>query len=465
MSDQGRASLEELAVNPRVTVRRGGAPDPAGRCVVYWMQRAQRGRENAALDVAIDAANALGLPIVTFFGLIPGAPGANLRHYQFMIDGLPDVQAALRARGVGFVVRRHPEHEIERFASEVRAVLIIGDENPLRQAEAKRCALATAARVPVWTVDADVIVPWRQLEKEQYSARTIRPRLHRLLPRFLVATREPVAVRRWRAPPGLASLAPTGPLLDGLPIDRSVAAVAGAHGGAAEGASRLRQFVLERLAGYHFKRNRPELDATSRLSPYIHFGHLGPATVARAVAAAEAPAEDKAALLEELIVRRELAVNFVRFNPSYDRLAGCERWAKETLRLHGNDPRPVGLPASRLEAAESPDPLWNAAQRQLLVEGWMHGYLRMYWAKKILEWSDSPEEAFARAIEWNDRWQLDGRDPNGYAGIAWAIGGKHDRAWGPERPIYGKIRFMSLQSTSRKFDWRAYRARVEGCNV
>lgn len=457
-----RVSLESLVADPRVAVRRGGAPDPDGRCVVYWMQRAQRGLDNAALDVAVDAANALDLPVVVFFGLMPGIPNANLRHYQFVVDGLPDIAEALGARGVGLVVRRYPDHRLARFAAEVQAALIVGDENPLRTAESWRRAVAAESRVPLWTVDADVIVPSALLHKEQYAARTIRPRLHRLLDQFLVPGREPTAFRRWRAPARLAALAPTGALLDGLPVDRSVAAVVGVRGGSAQGAKRLRRFVRERLAGYRQNRNRPELDATSRLSPYLHFGQLGPRKVALAVRDADAPAPDRAAFLEELIVRRELAVNFVRFNPAYDRLESCEPWAQETLRRHRRDPRPLRVSAARLEAADTPDPLWNAAQRQLVVEGWMHGYLRMYWAKKILEWSDSPEAAFARAIELNDRYLLDGRDPSGYAGIAWAIGGKHDRAWGPERPVYGKIRYMSLGSTSRKFDARAYVSRMEG---
>jgi deoxyribodipyrimidine photo-lyase len=171
---------------------------------------------------------------------------------------------------------------------------------------------------------------------------------------------------------------------------------------------------------------------------------------------ADAPLEDRRAFLEELIVRRELAVNFVRFNPRYDSLDGCEPWAIRTLSRHGADERPWRYTERQLEQAETHDPLWNAAQRQMVAAGWMHGYLRMYWAKKILEWTRSPAEAMAIAIRLNDCYELDGRDPNGYAGIAWAIGGKHDRAWGPERPIYGTVRYMSHASTSRKFDAKRY---------
>jgi deoxyribodipyrimidine photo-lyase len=420
------------------------------------MQRAQRFSDNPALDLAIEAANELGKPVVAFFGLVSSFPGANLRHYQFLAEGLPDIAAGLARRRVGFVLRRGAEHGVERLCEESKPALVVSDENPLREPERWRQRMAGLIKVPFWTVDADVVVPSALLEKEQYAARTIRPRIHRQLDWFLVPSREPAARVRWKAPRGLQSLEPGSDLFDGLPIDRTVSPVAGFRGGPTEAHRRLRRFLAERLAGYDEKRNHPEMDGTSQLSPYLHFGHLGPREVALAVRDASAPLADRQAFVEQFIVRRELAVNFVRFNPRYDSLAGCEPWALDTLRRHHRDRRPHLYSARQLEQAGTHDQLWNAAQRQMVTSGWMHGYLRMYWAKKILEWTRSPEEAFAIAIELNDRYELDGRDPNGYAGIAWAIGGKHDRAWGPERPVFGTIRFMSYGSTSRKFDSRAY---------
>jgi deoxyribodipyrimidine photo-lyase len=245
-------------------------------------------------------------------------------------------------------------------------------------------------------------------------------------------------------------------------IDASASPVAGLRGGPREAARLLQRFLRERLRGYATNRNHPDLEATSQLSPYLHFGHIGPLTVALAVKEADAPREDRDAFLEEFIVRRELAVNFVRYNPRYDTLDGCEPWALRTLAAHAGDERDPLYSRAQLEAAETHDPLWNAAQRQMVEAGWMHGYVRMYWAKKILEWSPSPTAAFETAVELNDRYELDGRDPNGYAGIAWAIGGKHDRAWGPERPVYGTVRYMSFASTSRKFDSKAYIRKVRG---
>jgi len=194
---------------------------------------------------------------------------------------------------------------------------------------------------------------------------------------------------------------------------------------------------------------------TSELSPYLHFGHIGPREVGLAVRDSGGDPAAIAAFLEQLIVRRELAVNFVMYNRRYDSLEGCERWARLTLAQHRRDRRPFTYTEAQFEAGDTHDPLWNAAQRQMVTTGWMHGYIRMYWAKKILEWSASADEAFDIAVRLNDRYELDGRDPNGYANIAWAIGGKHDRPW-PPRPIYGTIRSMSEASTRRKFDANAY---------
>src|SRR5688572_7512816 len=453
--------FEALASDPRVRQRRSGAPDPDGRCVVYWMQRAQRAADNAALDLAIEAGNTLRTPVVVFFGLHAFVERANLRHYRVLLEGLPELAEALERRGVGFVLRGFPEHRLLPFLDEVKPALVVGDENPLRQTEGWRRTIAAGLRVPLWTVDADVVVPSALLLKEQYAARTIRPRIHARLSEQLVTPKAPRAAVRWRAPRGLHRLRPSLALLDGFPCDRSVAPVSDFTGGRAEGRRRLRAFVRRRLDTYEADRNHPERDGTSGLSPYLHFGQLGPREVARAVQDAAGSHAGAAAFLEQLIVRRELAVNFVTFNPRYDSLDACEPWALHTLGRHARDRRPVLYTADQLEAAETHDPLWNAAQRQMVESGWMHGYVRMYWAKKILEWTRRPDEAFDLAVVLNDRYLLDGRDPNGYANIAWAIGGKHDRPW-PERPVTGTIRWMSFASTSKKFDAKAYIERWSG---
>jgi deoxyribodipyrimidine photo-lyase len=447
-------NLLQLASDPRVSIRRAGMPDPDGTCVLYWMQRAQRGTDNPALDVAVRAANLLGKPAVVFFALKP-SHSANLRHYAFLVQGILDIAEALKRRGIGFVLRRSPEHSLQRLCEELRPAFVVGDESPLRAAESRRQRAARKLRVPFWTVDADVIVPSKLLGKAQYAARIIRPRLSKLLERFLVPCRDPKAKVVWKKPRALSSLPPGSDLLRGWPINRSVQAVRVFRGGSGEAQRLLKEFVQCKLASYPRVRNHPEDDGTSRLSPYLHFGHIGPNTVALAVARANAPKAAKEAFLDQLITWRELAVNFVRYNPNYDNFECAEPWAHRTLAEHGGDLRPVLYNEQQLESAETHDPLWNAAQRQMVNHGWMHNYLRMYWGKKILEWSPSAAEAFEIAVRLNDKYELDGRDPNGYAGIAWAIVGKFDRAWS-ERPMFGKIRFMSLASTGKKFDSERY---------
>jgi deoxyribodipyrimidine photo-lyase len=238
-------------------------------------------------------------------------------------------------------------------------------------------------------------------------------------------------------------------------MDRSVAAVSSSTAGSSAALRVLKDFIAQRLAGYPALQGAPERDATSHLSPYLHFGHISPVTVALAIRAARAPAKAKEKFLDEVITWRELAINFVTFNPLYDSIECADQWAHRTLAEHASDPRPVLYSRRQLERAETHDELWNAAQQQMLYVGWMHNYMRMYWAKKILEWSPSPQQAYRTALYLNDKYFLDGRDPNGYAGVAWAIAGKFDRPWF-ERPIFGRIRYMSGDAAARKFDAAAY---------
>jgi len=448
-------NLDKLADHPRARIRSGGLPDPEGRCVVFWMQRSQRGVDNPALDVAVEAANALAKPVVVFFAPVPFYPNANLRHYEFLAEGIPDIAATLEQRGVGFVLRRYPEHSLLKFCDEVRPALVVGDENPMRQPSHWREVAASKLRVPFWTVDSDVIVPSRLIEKEQYAAHIIRKKLHAQVDRYLVRPKNPRPNIAWKKPRGLQSLLPDFDILQGWELDRSVSPVRTFRGGTAEGMRLLRQFVKKKLSRYAAQRNHPEIDGTSQLSPYLHFGHISPLTVVLAVREADAPASAKEAFLNQLLVWRELSINFVTYNPNYDNFESGENWAHRTLAKHASDPRPVVYSERQMENAETHDPLWNAAQRQMVNIGWMHNYVRMYWAKKILEWSKTPAEAYRIAVALNDKYELDGRDPNGYAGIAWSVVGKFDRPWF-ERPIFGQVRYMSGASTGRKFDSQRY---------
>jgi len=447
--------IEKMIGNARVSIRRPGIPDADGNCVVYWMQRAQRAFDNPALDVAVEIANELRKPVVVFFAPVPFYPRANDRHYRFLADGIPDIAEGLAQRRVAFVFRSYPDHSLLRFCAQVRPSIVIGDENPLRETEEWRRRVGRGLREPFWTVDADVVVPSKLLEREHYGARTIRPRLLQLLPKFVTQPENPVAKVKWAAPAGLQSQSWEADFTRDWTLDRTVSPTYGWRGGSKPGMRRLKLFIDTQLAKYAGHRNRPEIDGTSRLSPYLHFGHLGPHTVALAIEAADAPDGAKQAFLEQLIVRRELAVNFVRFNPSYDSMECLESWADRSFAQHASDRRPIVYSSEQLENAGTHDPLWNAAQKQMVLTGWMHNYLRMYWAKKLLEWSPSVTSAYQRAIWLNDRYELDGRDPNGYAGIAWALVGKHDRPWF-ERPVFGQVRYMSLVNTARKFDSKQY---------
>ena len=447
--------LSQLVENPRVTIRRPGEPLNEGVCVVYWMQRSQRAIDNPALDIAVEAANLLGKPVVAFFAPVPFYPHANWRHYQFLSEGIPDIAAGLAKRNIGFVLRRSPDHSLIPFCEEVKPALVVGDENPLRETEHWRQIAARKLRVPLWTVDSDVVVPGKLLNKRFTAARFIRPAIQVHLEEFLVRSKNPKANHAWVPSKKLPSLSPDFEILRDWPIDRAVPPVSTARGGTTEALRRLKHFVAGPLRSYDTQRNHPEIDGTSSLSPYLHFGHISPATIALAVKDSEAPAEDKKAFLDQLITWRELAINFVRFDPEYDNFQCAEPWALKTLSEHAGDRRPYLYSRAQLENAETHDELWNAAQRQMLETGWMHNYMRMYWAKKILEWSANPHRAYETAVNLNDRYLLDGRDPNGYLGIAWSIVGKMDRPWFP-RPVFGLIRYMSYDSAIKKFDARRY---------
>jgi len=452
--------LDRLAAHPRVQVRRSGPPRKPARSVVYWLQRAQRIADNPALDVAIEAANLLGLPVVVYFQVIPNYPNANLRHYHFLQQGLRDVAEDAADRGVGFVLRRSPESSLEAFLEEVEAALLIGDENVAREPERWRRVLAKRLKIPYWTVDADVVVPSRIFNRSFVLLHHFRPHLKAQLPSYLIAPVNPAPLHSWKPRKKPESYSLSHDITAGFTkLDRTIGPVESFTGGTHSALKRLRDFANMELKDYEVNRNHPELRGTSRLSPYLHFGNIGPITVAlavkKAVAEGNASAEAGEKYLDELIGWRELAVLFVRHEPNYDNWECAAPWARQTLVEHTADPRPHRYTLDQLERAETYDDLWNAAQREMVLTGWMHNYMRMYWAKKILEWAHDPARAFEWAVTLNDRYELDGRDPNGYAGIAWAIVGRHDRPWF-NRPIFGLVRPMSAASTAKKFDAELY---------
>ncbi len=457
---QAPEELAKLANHPRVQVRRNGSPRAGAKCVVYWMQRAMRILDNPALDLAIEVGNLLGLPVAVYFSVIPNYPNANLRHYHFLAQGLRDVAEDAAERGVGFIVRRHPDNSLESLLDEVEAALVIGDENPCREPERWRKVMAGRLKLPFWTVDADVVVPSAVFGRSFFLLHHFRPHLKAQLPTYLVEVPKMLPLHPWKPWKPFASFDLAADITAGFTkLDRSVGPVDSFTGGTHAAAQQLHAFAVHDLARYEVARNHPEVQGTSRLSPYLHFGNISPLTIAlaadEAVRQGKAPASARDKFLDELIGWRELAVLFVRHTPDYDTWECAEPWARKTLVEHAGDERAYRYSLQQMERAETHDELWNAAQLEMVQTGWMHNYMRMYWAKKILEWAPDPARAFEWAVLLNDRYELDGRDPNGYAGVAWAIVGRHDRPWF-NRPVFGLVRPMSGASIAKKFDADTY---------
>jgi len=443
-----------------------------GRWVLYWMQASQRGIDNPALERAVQRADELALPVLAVFGLDASYPEANLRHFAFLLEGLAAARADLEGRGIQLAVLRAAPDEAALSLAD-RAALLVCDRGYLAHQRAWRDRVAASAACPVEQVEGDVVVPVESASrKAEWAAATLRPKILRLRDRFLAeaqAADERNARRGARGArgPRKDSLGIRVPgnerdlgarLLAGLAVDRSVLPVPGTRGGASEALERLERFVDGPLARFVDDNRDPNVEAHSGLAPYLHFGQVSPVRIALAVRAARAPRAAKEAFLEELVVRRELAANLALFNPRCDQFDGVPDWARATLAAHERDPRPHRYTVGELEAARTHDPYWNAAMRAMRRTGYLHNHLRMYWGKKILEWSATPAEGFRAALALNNRWFLDGRDPNSLAGVAWVFG-THDRAW-PERPIFGKVRYMNDAGLRRKFDADGWAAGV-----
>ncbi len=437
--------------------------DPAGECLIYWMQRSQRAHSSLALEYAIERANELAKPLVAYFGLYDRYPMGSHRAFRFMLEGLKETALALAGRGIGFVLRRErPAEGIVEAAKEFNACAVVVDEDYINVGRQWRAQAARLLDIPLVQVDAETIVPGRNSRKEEWGAYTLRPKILKVLDQHMIAMPENHIDRPWTAEID-NTIDLTGAdvdlLVESLHTEHRVGPDPFRVGGISAAEKRLSDFIENGLPRYQEERNDIGVDVCSGLSPYLHFGHISSLQVALAVGASDAPDECVDAFLEQLIVRRELAINFCLYNHNYASLSGAPEWAKKTLREHRNDPRSELYTVEELEAAETGDELWNASQTELVKTGKIHNYMRMVWAKKMLEWLPTPEEALSCAVYLNDKYALDGRDPNGYANIGWCIYGKHDRPFG-ERPIFGKVRYMSTKATKAKTHWRDYIARV-----
>ncbi len=415
--------------------------------IVYWMSRDQRLNDNWALLFAQELALQQQAPLFVVFCLLPTFLEATERQYGFMLKGLAEVEQNLRRLNISFhLLTGKPEEQIIDFCQKWGVGVVVSDFSPLRINREWKKNLQRELPMAFYEVDTHNIIPcWEVSPKQEYAAYTIRPKIRRMLPDYL---RDIPMLRKHPQ-----SLENGGQKTDwhqaaaSLKIDLTVKEVPHFIPGEKAAWEAMLFFVEHKLDRYDRERNNPTLDAQSNLSPYLHFGHLSAQRLALMVEETGGGAEG---FLEELIVRRELSDNFCYYNEHYDTPHSFPNWAKESLRKHATDPREYLYEREEFENAKTHDPLWNAAQLEMVVRGKMHGYMRMYWAKKIFEWTSSPEEAQQIAIYLNDKYSLDGRDPNGYAGIAWSIGGVHDRAW-KERPIFGKIRYMNYRGSQRKF--------------
>ncbi|XPV75746.1 MAG: deoxyribodipyrimidine photo-lyase [Desulfovibrio sp.] len=453
-----------LNVNPKRVFQHQDGPVGEGP-VVYWMSRDQRVEDNWALLYACQKALEHGRQVEVLFCLVPDYPNAVYRHYDFMLRGLMEVAEQLHLHGIGFTILHGSAPDVlPEYVMKQNGALLVTDFDPLSIKRDWLKRVVASVPLSVFEVDAHNVVPCRVVsQKQEYSARTIRPKIQKLLQEFL----EPYPLLpSWDIQGSEDSqLCARGnrreleSILTELSVDRDVGAVSLFVPGAIAAAEVLQEFIKHRLKDYAAKRNDPNAGVLSDLSPYFHFGQISAQRAALEVSrSTKSGVENIEAFIEEGIVRRELSENFCFYNADYDKLIGCAEWAQRTLDEHRHDVRPYVYTLEEFENAATHSVLWNSAQNELRISGKMHGYMRMFWAKKILEWSSSPEDAVKIANFLNDRYSLDGRDPNGYTGVLWSIGGVHDRAW-KERPIYGKIRYMNENGCRRKFDVQQYTER------
>lgn len=465
-----------------------------GNYVLYWMIAYRRTAWNFSLQRAVEWAQELSKPLVVLEALSCDYPWASDRLHRFVLDGMADNARRLESTGVLYYPYVEPEPRAGKGLLQslaAQACLVITDDFPAFFLP--RVVAAAARRLPVRLekVDSNGLLPLRSADRVFTTAYSFRRFLQANLPGHLGEPPEadPLkeaelprisglgedVTRRWpRASEETLSAAPQA--LKALPIDHSLVP-AQTRGGQAAARNALGRFLEERLSSYAEERNQPDADMTSGLSPYLHFGHISAHDVFAELAKAEewslgrlaptargtrsgwwgmSPAAE--AFLDQLVTWRELGFNMSWQRSDYDRYDSLPEWSRKTLADHAKDPRLHLYSFEEFELARTHDPLWNAAQMQLVQEGRIHNYLRMLWGKKILEWSPTPQQALQVMIELNNRYALDGRDPNSYSGIFWVLG-RYDRPWGPERPVFGKVRYMSSESTARKVRVRQYISR------
>lgn len=449
--------------------------------IVYVMSRDQRVKDNHALLFAQSMGN-----VVVLFNLYPSVPNRIYQQYEFMVEGLKELQIELESLNIPFIISAGNAFEnFKHLEKELSPAAFVFDFSPLKGPQNLRKSFAKESKVPVFEVDTHNIVPiWVASNKEEYGAYTLRPKIYKQLNNWL---KEPdqLSKQNFKFSVDLNNQFFVNPnqtdwesLLSKVKAEKVVNYSLDFVSGPQEALKTLNEFIENKIPDYAEKRNDPTLDFQSNLSPYLHFGQISSLRVVlevqkylrdklgkdlnpdlfknKAGTAHKATLEDSVyAFIEEIVVRKELSDNFCYYNKNYNNINGAKDWAIKSLKKHASDKRESIYSFSQLEAAQTQDTAWNAAQMQLITKGKIHGYMRMYWAKKLLEWTESPAQAIEYAIKLNDKYHLDGYDPNGYTGIMWSICGIHDRPWF-ERPVFGQIRYMNFTGLKKKFNLEKY---------
>jgi deoxyribodipyrimidine photo-lyase len=438
-----------------------------GRYVLYWAQMNRRVESNHALAYAVQLANERQLPVLVYEGVTCSYPFANDRLHTFLLEGVPSTAQALHALGIGYVFylrRRQSDRNDTFYELAKQAAAVVTDDYPTLIARRHNASVPAKLDVPYFVVDSSCVVPMRLLEKREWAAYTIRPKIQKLLPRYLKPAPKIHAQHKYHGPlPDFhteVTAANIAELVASCEIDHAVPPSISYSGGADAAKKHLKHFLKDNLRRYAKERNEPSAHATSGLSPYLHFGHIS--VLQTALAAKEYAQEHELIadeFLEELIVRRELAFNFALLTDRLESLESLPDWARRTLAKHAQDKRSPAFTREQMEKGETYDDLWNATQKELLLRGKIHGYYRMYWGKKIIEWSATYEEAVHAMVYFHDRYALDGRDPNTYANVLWCLG-LHDRPF-VDRPIFGQVRYMSYDGMKRKTDIAAYLKEID----
>jgi len=422
--------------------------------VIYWMQSSQRSSFNHALEYAIQISNKLNKFLKVYFVINKSYPEAQNRHFIFMLQGLYEVQKELTQKKIQMILEIGNPIEIISKLSR-KSCLIVTDRAYTKTINSWKKEVSNKIDCQLVQVETEAIVPIEEVSnKEEYGAYTIRPKIKKLLGDYLHPLNTSDIKNKYTSRNLFKNIEKTKKIIENLKPASTPTKEIFYKGGSVAAKQELKKFLEIKAKNYIIDKNNPSLDVVSNMSPYLHFGQISPLEIALEVLNHEIPQDSKESYLEELIIRRELSFNFVFFNASHDNFDCLPKWCKDTLINHKKDKRSYIYSLEELELAKTHDPYWNAAQKEMVIKGKMHGYMRMYWGKKIIEWTKNPETAFSNALYLNNKYQLDGRDPNSYTGVAWCFG-KHDRAW-KERNIFGKIRYMNANGLRRKFNIEAY---------